>query len=172
VKRMKKYEIFQAIFTTVSTDKFLSCLRDIANRHGVHIVCFNADLIAGCSHVKAAVEHAQRSVEGGDPIAKTFEMEALLYASGNRQCQDAAQFGLHGGENRCYLCISPPSKKAKIELENMVGFVDENWETIDRKKKTLLLRLFSITPEEMEVVGEERLKDLVLERVALLEVYR
>lgn len=169
---MKKYEIFQAVFTTVSTEKFLSRLRNIANRHGVHIVCFNADLIAGCSHIKAAVEHAQRSVDGGDPIAKTFEMEALLYASGNRQCQDAAQFGLHGGKNRCYLCISPPSKKAKKELENMVSFVDEDWEMIDKNKKTLLMNLFSITPEEMKVVGEERLRDLVLERVALLEVYR
>jgi hypothetical protein len=34
------------------------------------------------------------------------------------------------------------------------------------------MELFGITVEEIEVVGISRLQDLVLERVALLEVYR
>jgi KEOPS complex subunit Cgi121 len=57
-------------------------------------------------------------------------------------------------------------------LKTMVSEVQENWELIDDEKAARLAELFSITQEEIAVVGRDRLKDLVLERVALLEVNR
>jgi KEOPS complex subunit Cgi121 len=43
---------------------------------------------------------------------------------------------------------------------------------MDTERRARLRELFSITNEEIAAVGESRFADLVLERVALLEVYR
>jgi KEOPS complex subunit Cgi121 len=53
-----------------------------------------------------------------------------------------------------------------------VNEVDEDWEDIDSEKAGRLIELFCITPAELHASGPHRLKELVLERVALLEVYR
>jgi len=51
-------------------------------------------------------------------------------------------------------------------------FVAESWDDWNADKIAHLISLFGITPDELETVGQERIKDLVLERIALLEVYR
>jgi KEOPS complex subunit Cgi121 len=43
-------------------------------------------------------------------------------------------------------------------------------ENISPQKAARLAALFDITPEEIEATGQNRIRDLVLERVALLEV--
>jgi tRNA threonylcarbamoyladenosine modification (KEOPS) complex Cgi121 subunit len=43
-------------------------------------------------------------------------------------------------------------------------------ESIPAEKAARLASLFGITPEELDAAGPDRLVDLVLERVALLEV--
>jgi KEOPS complex subunit Cgi121 len=57
-------------------------------------------------------------------------------------------------------------------LAPLVRFVDENWDTITPEHRANLKELFSIPDEEIAAAGELRFTDLVLERVALLEVYR
>ena len=46
----------------------------------------------------------------------------------------------------------------------------EDWEQITDEKLNVLISLFSITDEELTVTGRNRVKDLVLERVALLGI--
>jgi KEOPS complex subunit Cgi121 len=99
-------------------------------------------------------------------------MEALLYASGNRQCSAAERFGIHEGENRAYVCLCPPIEAALRDLSGIMEFVDEDWETLPGEKQVRLAEAFGITPGELAATGPGRLRDLVLERVALLEVYR
>ena len=41
------------------------------------------------------------------PISNSFEMEALLFAAGSRQCLVAALFGIQEGENRIFVCSYP-----------------------------------------------------------------
>jgi len=99
-------------------------------------------------------------------------MEALLSAAGNRQCSVAERFGLHEGLNRAYVCLCPPVAGAFRNLAALMEFVDEDWEAIPEEKAERLREAFGITPGELEIAGAGRLRDLVLERVALLEVYR
>jgi KEOPS complex subunit Cgi121 len=99
-------------------------------------------------------------------------MEALLYASGTRQCSTAERFGIHDGENRAYVCLCPPADAAARDLCTLMEFVDEDWETLSDQKKERLGEAFGITAGELAATGPGRFRDLVLERVALLEVYR
>lgn len=154
-------------------DEVLTYLRNLGECNSVHIILFDADRMAGRAHVEAAVAHAFRAFREGHPVSNSVEMESLLYAAGSRQCQQGKGFGVHLGENRVYLCICPGNKRVQSALEQAGRYCDEeDWEPFSEEKQALLMELFGITVDELGVVGSNRLQDLVLERVALLEVYR
>lgn len=166
------FEVRTAIFTVSGCSRFLGQIRAIGEAHGTRIICFNADMMAGLAHVEAAVTRALRAVHRGTAVSSSLEMEALLYASGNRQCSIAERFGVHEGENRAYVCLCPPVEAAFGDLSAVMVFVDEDWEILSGEKQERLAEAFGITPGELAAAGTARLRDLVLERVALLEVYR
>ncbi len=166
-------EIRAARCTVSDPAAFLRDLRVAASGHGTHVICFNADMIAGRVHAASAVARAVRAFEEGVAVSNTLEMEALLYAAGSRQCNVAASFGIHDGENRVFICCFPARAGVWIALEPLFRFVDESWDSIDLKKKRRLMKTFSISSEEIAAAGGDgRIVDLVLERVALLQVMR
>ena len=112
-------------YATVTVDDpavLLIAARRIAEETGTRIVLFDAERMAGEAHAASALAHAARSVERGDPIARTFEMEALLYAAGTRQTRIGRTFGLHEGENRCWVAVTPPDDRAWELLSELVRF--------------------------------------------------
>jgi KEOPS complex subunit Cgi121 len=152
---------------------FLRDLRAIAAEHDTCIICFNADMIAGSVHAAAAVARAVRSFEIGDTISNTLEMEALLFAAGSRQCTIAASFGIHEGENRLYICCYPARTGIWAALEPLFQVVRKGWDAMTPEKRKRLMEIFSISPDEITAAGGNgRIIDLVLERVALLQVMR
>jgi KEOPS complex subunit Cgi121 len=161
-----------AVFDVADCEPFLNTLRTIASATHTPIICFNADNLAGQRHAETALRYALRSRDAGTLIANSLEMEALLYASGSRQCSVASSFGIHTGNNRAYIGCCPASEAVWDALAPLVRFVDGDWEDRDTERRARLRELFSITNEEIAAVGESRFADLVLERVALLEVYR
>jgi KEOPS complex subunit Cgi121 len=166
------FEIRSAKIIVQNPAQFLVSLRKIASEYSTRIICFDADMLAGRRHAEAAVHRALRSFEGRTPISNSIEMEALLYACGNRQCSSASRFGIHKGENRSYVCCFPRRNGIWEALLPLMTFVDEDWEYISPDKGARLKVLFSISDEEIAVVGESQLSNLVLERVTLLDVNR
>ncbi len=165
--------ISQVRLTVHELEEFLQKIHGISSRTGIHVIFFNAQHMAGRAHAESALCHAFRSFDQETMISSRVEMEALLYAAGSRQIVQAMKFGLHPGENAAYLCICPGNVSIRNELMEFCSPAgDEDWDSIAPDKAAHLCTLFSITPEEVEVVGKERLRELVLERVALLEVYR
>jgi KEOPS complex subunit Cgi121 len=169
---VEKYEIRKARVTIDDRNQFLQIIQGIARLHSVHIVCFDADKMAGRDHAKAAMHHSQRSFFSGKPISNSFEMEALLFAAGTRQCQVAASFGIKEGENTMFVCAYPVNEHVWSDLSRHMHFVDEMCDDMTPQKEERLVSLFNITQEELEVVGRDRIIDLILERIALLYVNR
>jgi KEOPS complex subunit Cgi121 len=165
-------DIRKACLFVDNSANFLTNIRNIALNHACNIILFNADNMAGIAHVESALRHAFRAAEEETCISHSVEMEALLYAAGSRQCASAIRFGIHEGMNRVYLCICPPCASAWEIIRPMVTEMDDDWEGIDSGKVAHLMELFGITRAELRASGPNRLKELVLERVALLEVYR
>ena len=58
------------------------------------------------------------------------------------------------------------------DLSRHMHFVDEMCDDMTPQKEERLASLFNITQEELEVVGRDRIIDLILERIALLYVNR
>lgn len=165
--------IHQVRLNISDQDEFLKYIRELGECNRVNIILFNADRMAGQAHAESAIAHAFRAFKEGYAISNSVEMESLLYAAGSRQCLQGTGFGVHPGENQVYLCICPRNKRVQKELQQIGVYCDEeDWESVSEEKLALLMELFGITFEEIGVVGISRLQDLVLERVALLEVYR
>jgi len=163
-------EIGYAEVTVRDRAALLGVLREIAQSYASRIVCFDAEKLAGREHAEAALRHAHRSFARGSAISNSFEMEALLYAAGTRQCGVAVPFGLHEGENHLYVCCCPAPEGIWKDLAVHMQFGGEPDEIITHDKAARLMALFDITPDEIAATGQDRIRDLVLERVALLDV--
>lgn len=165
------YCIIPVRFIMDDRTSFLSYLRETGEQYGVSIVCLNRNMMAGFSHVETTLVHAIRSWKEGKQIARSLEIEVLLYAAGTRQTGQIGPFGPDKGENSCYLCIIPPSEKVvTVLLTRMKEILDEDWNDLDEEKIKRLSNFFGITPEELSVTGEEKIAELVCERSALLTV--
>ncbi len=128
--------------------------------------------MAGKSHVESAVYHALRAWQEGRAIADSLEMEILLYAGGTRQTSIGRDFGVCSDTRNVYLCFVPPSDVAIKEMESWVQYIADHDERLNPVKVRRLMDLFGITREEILAVGDDHIRDLVLERVALLDVYK
>jgi len=168
----RRFEIRQAVLTVNDRFTFLNAIQSIALQQSTHIICFNADIMAGHRHAEAAMHYAQRSFFSGKPISNSFEMEALLFAAGSRQCDTAALFGIHEDENRVFVCACPENEEVWEKLSQFMHFVTETWDEMTPEKEERLKALFNITQAELALVGRTRIFDLLLERIALLEVNR
>jgi KEOPS complex subunit Cgi121 len=166
-------EIRAAIGIVEDRGAFLQTIRTLSEIHNTHIICFNADMLAGTLHAHFAICHAIRSYNREIMISKTIEMEALLYAAGSRQCSQAARFGVHLGENHLYVCCHPVCEGVWSDLAHIIHFMEEDpWDCIDSQKEAILMDLFGISHEEIATTQNTHIVNLVLERIALLEVYR
>lgn len=170
IAQQRSYEFRSAVITVSDRIALLATIREIAQLHHTHIVCFDAEKMAGLQHAESAVRHAQHSFSNGSAISNSFEMEALLYAAGSRQCSIAASFGIHEGKNLLFICCCPPSNDAWNALARHMDFVKETWDEPGPEKTNWLMALFGITPEEIGAAGTDQVTALVLERVALLDV--
>jgi len=154
-------------------ERFLDDIRGIADATGTRIICIDADRVAGRRHVATALRHAFRAHREGTMVARTVEMEVLCYAAGTRQTGIAAGFGVREGPMRLYCAICPPDPEAAAAIAARYRVSADDYDVISPEKAARLMDLFDIGPLELEAAGgPERLRDLVIERVVLLEVYK
>jgi KEOPS complex subunit Cgi121 len=136
-------------------------------RAGGKGAAMDADLVCGVDHLISAALHALRAWERGESTASSIGMEAMLYASGERQISKAiSKMGLKAGGGRVALLlfgIDAYQVLADLGLERDDEVLRESAEKVLR---------FGITEKEIEAVGENRAADLVLERVASVDLIK
>lgn len=160
--------IFCGTVTVSAVKETIAQINDAADKADSTVVLFDADKIAGFAHIESAVAHAKRSFAEGKQIARSLSMEILVYASGQRQCSLASKFGLHDGENKVYVLILDGDEEKAAALVREI--VSECEPFAPNKEK--LKAEFGITDAEMEAAGENRIEELVIERVALVDAWK
>lgn len=160
--------IFCGTVTVSVVKETIAQINDAADKADFTVVLFDADKIAGFAHIESAVAHAKRSFAEGKQIARSLSMEILVYASGQRQCSLASKFGLHDGENKVYVLILDGDEEKAAALVREI--VSECEPFAPNKEK--LKAEFGITDAEMEAAGENRIEELVIERVALVDAWK
>ena len=177
------YRIVVGTVTITSVSEFLAVLKAIAEQYAVTIQALDTDLVVSEAHLHTAVEKALRAVKKGTNITSELGMEILVYAAGKRQIGRALAMGVTEGEKRVACVIVAPAPETDLNavvaaLKVSTGLSEEpcalqpsEFEH-DVSKRARLKRFFGITDSELRAVGAEKLEQLVLERVALLDVLK
>lgn len=161
-------QILEGTLFIEDTEKFLQKLKKISKEQNITIQALDADKLAGEEHLRFAGEKAINSFKTGKNIANDLAKEIMLYAAGTRQINKAMRVGVHNGENN----IALVAIGEKPDLSAFDEIAPENVLQYNDSKKNTLMDIFNITKEELEVVGEDKIPELVLERVALVDVIK
>ncbi|TQQ80588.1 KEOPS complex subunit Cgi121 [Halonotius roseus] len=162
-----------ATTTIDDLDSFLADIDAISEATDAAIQCFDTDYIAGESHLRRAVELAERAREQGTAVAREPAVEILLYAAGRRQINRALEMGVDEGETDVVSVVSGGDEAAaEQQVRELLGATDasnDGDDSIPRGDTETIRAFFDIGDRELTVVDGE-LEDIVLERVALLDV--
>ncbi len=151
-----------------NVEDFLHKLKKASGEKSITIQALDADKLAGEEHIRFAVEKAMNSFKAGTNIANDLAKEIMLYASGTRQINRAMRLGIHTGKNNVVLvAVGKDVDLSAFEEIKPKPVLDYN-----ESKKEAIMELFNITKEEIEAVGDEKIPQLVLERVALVDVIK
>ncbi|MDV0445491.1 hypothetical protein MmiAt1_10740 [Methanimicrococcus sp. At1] len=154
---------------------FLQSLNDFSSKHNVKIQGFDARKIVDIDHLYLSIHRARESFSNSVNEAKDIGLEVLRFSSGQRKIDKSFSMGLIQGENRSVFVLFGDSEECVQKAENAFkaefGLSDFPEISLE-EKKPFLMKQFDITEDELQTVGEDRIKDLVLERVALVDVTR
>lgn len=152
---------------------FLKEAAEIGAGYGVTVQAVNADAIAGRMHLEFATGKAIEAFRQKRNLARDLGMEIMLYLRGRRQIERALDMGVKQGDNNVAILIvgddMADAENALPAVKDLLDIVDERVVDYSHQKDELLMRLFEITPAEVEIVGGDRIPELVRERSALLE---
>lgn len=151
-----------------SVDKTLEKLKKFCDENRCEAQLFNSNMVFGEAHIQSAFEHAERAFDEGRSSAKSLSTEVLLYTSGERQISAAIKkMGIKEGLSE--LCIFLIGDDDPDDLIRHLGL---------KRDDTLLegdvknLKAYGISKKEADTVPEDRVFDLVLERVAMVDLLK
>jgi len=164
--------------TIEDVDAAIADLAAIGDEHGCTVQAFDARYLVGREHLERAVELADRAIERGENVARDRGVEILLYAAGRRQIDDALAMGVEAGEADVAVLIDDVDEDAEAEAReaDAAAAVREALELdehptlgVEHADATLVREFFDVSDAELAATDAE-LADVVLERVALLDV--
>lgn len=159
-------------------EEFVKAVRN-EKQQRVWVQFFDAELVATWQHLHFAVLNALLAFKNERNISKSVAMEAMLYASAQRQIKKAIDFmGVKcDSANVAVVIIGERLDSVKAVLSAVSKRIgaepDETVLELSRKKAQRIREAFGITEKELEAVMEKNnveqaLVKLVIERMALL----
>jgi len=132
------------------------------------VLPLDADVVCGKAHLEAAVIHAKRAMEQGTNASTTISMETMLFASGERQISKAKEkMGVKNGMRHFALVLFDCDDPA--DILRRLRMIKDDLVLMPSREKAIA---FGIESNELETVPEWQAADLVLERVAFVEILK
>ncbi|EMA66100.1 KEOPS complex Cgi121-like subunit [Halorubrum aidingense JCM 13560] len=190
-QRTPPHRLVRGTAAVEDLDAFLEALDGIADETGAVVQAFDASLVVSGAHLREAVRLAARAIARDEAVARDPGVEILLYAAGRRQIDRALQLGVSEGERRIVVLVAdfgdvPGADRPDADVDAAVEAVretvfsagasdelvaveaDADAETFDCDPDRVR-DAFDITDREVAATAGG-LADIVLERVALLDV--
>ena len=171
-------KVFGAQGNIQNVDNFLKKILDFAQKHSIIIQVFNADMIYGKNHLISSVEHAKRAMKGKTNTTNSLSMEILLYASGERQLKLAIpKMGIKEGQSNIAFVFICVNKRIKVKIidhlsDEMLKLLSlQRNDTILKGNKSVLKR-FGIDENEIKTVTKDKDGDLILEKIAMVDIIK
>ena len=131
------------------------------------VVALNPEMVCGIDHLLTAAEHAKRAFERETNSSSSLGLETILYASGERQIVKAlGKMGVLPRSQAVALVLfdlDPDSIIEGLGLKRDDGILECT---------CMKLRAFGIPQEELDALPLDMAIDLVLERVAFVELIK
>jgi KEOPS complex subunit Cgi121 len=161
----------------INVDDFLNKIHNYSLKKNIDVQVFNADMIYGKNHIISAVDHAYRSFLNKTNSTNSFSMEILLYASGERQLKIAIpKMGVKKNlENIAFAFVNYMDDKIIIDdslidlLLNDLGLIKDD-SVLDGNID--VVKRFGLTESEIKTVSKEKFGDLILEKIAMVDVIK
>lgn len=162
------------------TERLLKRIDSIATKKGVEIVVIDADYVCGEDHIISSYQHALRAFQEKRNSMRKFSMELLLYISGERQIKNALnKIGIKETTRNFAFIFMDASDyeelKGKISKDEALEVITDMGFKIDQKviePSREKLKLIGYSEEEIDTVGKDKYGDLILERVAMVDVIK
>ncbi|EJN59959.1 KEOPS complex subunit Cgi121 [Halogranum rubrum] len=148
---------------------FVARIGDIADEAGVTVQVFDARYVVSRRHLERAVELADRAIERGENVARDRAVEILCYVAGRRQIDRALTLGVDEGRTPVVALVDGDDAEAEADAETALRELLDPAETLDDYDDELVRDYFEIQETELAATAGS-VEDLVLERVALLDV--
>ncbi len=137
-----------------------------ASSRGAEVCLLDARSVFGRDHLQSAALHAIRAREARTMSSRSVAMETLLYAAGARQVQDAIRsVGLRQDTTAIGVVLFGPAKVD--DLVHDMGWSRDDG-VLDAEGKSL--DQLGVSDRQAKTVSDRQRADLVLEKVALLDV--
>ena len=187
IKYIDEFGLWLAItaYKNVKIENVEEFIQNIRKETGnVTVQFFDARFVAGYEHLYFAVLNALTAFKNGLSISKNLAIEILLYAAAERQIRNAVQLlGVREDTAKVAVVVLAESKDEVVKALDKVSSIiqaeeDESILEIDDEKFETIRKLFNVSDLELEAklerkgLEKEALKDLIIERVALLVTRR
>jgi KEOPS complex subunit Cgi121 len=151
--------------------EFVARIGDIADETGTTIQVFDARYVVSRRHLERAVELADRAIARGENVARDRAVEILCYAAGRRQIDQALTLGVDEGRTPVVALVDVGENDAEAEsaAEAALGDLLDPGETLGDYDDRLVREYYDVDDAELGATAGS-LEDLVVERVALLDV--
>ncbi|MFO7965975.1 MAG: KEOPS complex subunit Cgi121 [Archaeoglobaceae archaeon] len=136
------------------------------------IALLNADYIVDRGHAELAARKAIDSWREGKNVARTLPIEIMLYASANRQINQALEMGVKSNSENKVVAVLVGEEDCISKFKVISGFREEKVLNLDEDKVENLKRFFDINEEELNVTGREKLPDIIKERIVLFDLFK
>ena len=170
-------EVIGAKGSIQDMDLFFKQILNLSKEYKIVIQVIDADIVYGKNHLISASQHAVRAFGQKKNSTNSLAMEILLYASGERQIQKAIQkVGIKKGNvNIALVFVDEVQENGKVS-DIIVGKILEAL-NLTRDDKVLegdidTLRKFGITQQELMTVPKNKHRNLILEKVAMVDVIK
>ncbi|SEO60771.1 KEOPS complex subunit Cgi121 [Halogranum amylolyticum] len=162
--------LVEAVAEVDDVGAFVEQVGAIADEFAVTVQVFDARYVVSRRHLERAVELADRAIDRGENVARDRAVEILCYAAGRRQIDQALTLGVDVGRTPVVVLVDAADEDAD-EAAAASALIDclESAETLGDYDETLVREYFEITETELAATAGS-LEDVVLERVALLDV--
>jgi len=171
--------VIGAYGTIKNIDLFLQQLLTFSKKENLVIQALDAAVVYGKDHLISATKHAQRAFEQRTNATNSLALEILLYAAGERQIQKAIKkMGVKTGRQSIAF-ILVDTKKQRGNRKAYQSIIDRLLSTFHMTSDDTLLegnrntlKHFGIRNQEIRTLPAHKYGDLILEKVAMVDVLK
>jgi KEOPS complex subunit Cgi121 len=177
--------VVEGIAEVDDLDTFLAGIDRITTEYGCTIQAFDARYVVDRTHLRRALDLADRAIARGENVARDRAVEVLLYAAGRRQIDESLAMGVSEGETPVVVLVAATDGIAATDervdagdggghpheagAAAAVGDLLTPAETLGAYDDDRVRTFFGVGDAELAAT-DASLSDLVHERVALLDV--